>query len=137
MMREFDIARSCSEYSDFYKCKTGCVAIYKGHVIAKGFNTSKTSPLQAKYNFMCRDFDGHQSPASLHAEMMMISKIRYLDIDFRQVKVFIWRGKETPMLSKPCKACEKAMRDLGIRKVYYTSNNSFIKELYNDDISNN
>ena len=63
--------------------------------------------------------------------MMVINKIRYLDIDFSQVRLFVWRGKHTPRLARPCAACERAIRDLGIRKVFYTGNDSYIEEIYN------
>ena len=128
-MNGYELARLCSQKSDFDRCKTGCVAIYHGHILAKGFNSNKTSPLQAYYN-QRRGFDGYSYKSSLHAEMMVISKIRNLDIDFGQVKLYIWRGTDYPMYSRPCEACEAAIRDVGIKKVFYTGNNSYIKEIY-------
>lgn len=122
-------AKKASEKSDFYRNHTGAVAIYNGSVIAEGWNSEKTSPLQARYNDL-RGFDSYKYRASLHAEMMVISKIRYLDIDFSKVQLFVWRGKEQPRLSKPCEACEKAIREVGIKKVFYTGNDSYIKEIY-------
>ena len=125
----YELARLASQKSDFGRCETGAVAIYGNKVLAIGWNSKKTSHLQAKYN-IARGFDGYQSKSSVHAEMMVVNKIKYLDIDFRQVRMFVWRGKEVPMLSRPCAACEKAMRDLGIQKVFYTGYNSFIEEVY-------
>jgi deoxycytidylate deaminase len=86
--------------------------------------------MQARYNTRTRGFDGHKFRSTIHAEMMVITKIKYLDIDFSQVRIFVWRGQNVPELSKPCKACERALRDLGIRKVFYTGNNSYISETY-------
>lgn len=126
----YELARSASLKSDFGRCQTGAVAIYGNKVLAIGWNSNKTSSLQARYN-STRGFNGFQYKSAIHAEMMVISKIQYLDIDFSQVRVFVWRGKTEPMLSKPCSACERALRDLGIRKVFYTGNNSFIEEIYN------
>jgi hypothetical protein len=62
--------------------------------------------------------------------MMVINKIKYLDIDFSKIKVFVWRGKQGPRLSKPCAACERALRDLGVKHVYYTGTDSYIEETY-------
>ncbi len=126
----YELARSASLKSDFGRCQTGAVAIYGNKVLALGWNSNKTSSLQARYN-STRGFNGFKYKSAIHAEMMVISKIQYLDIDFSQVRVFVWRGKTEPMLSKPCSACERALRDLGIRKVFYTGNNSFIEEIYN------
>lgn len=126
----YELARHASLKSDFRRCHTGSVAIYNNKVLAFGWNSNKLSSMQARYN-SSRGFDGYDFPSSVHAEMMVINKIKYLDIDFSQVRLFVWRGKETPMLSKPCAACEKAIRDLGIRRVFYTGNNSYIEEIYN------
>ena len=126
----YKLARSASIKSDFYRCHTGAVAIYGNKVLAIGWNSDRTSLMQARYNSMMRGFDGHKFKSSLHAEMMVLNKIRFLDIDFSQVRICVWRGQDMPRISKPCAACEKAMRDLGIKKVFYTGNNSYISEVY-------
>lgn len=128
--RGYELARQASLKSDFYRCSTGAVAIYCNKVLTLGWNSEKTSSIQARYNRE-RGFDGYSYKSSIHAEMMVINKIKYLDIDFNQVRLFVWRGKDTPMTSKPCAACEKAIRDIGIRRVFYTGNNSYIEEVYN------
>lgn len=128
--RGYELAKQASSKSDFGKCHTGAVAIYNNKVLAFGWNSNKTSSLQARYNKE-RGFDGYSFRSSIHAEMMVVNKIKYLDIDFSQIRVFVWRGQEKPMLSKPCAACEKAIRDLGIRRVFYTGNSSYIEEIYN------
>lgn len=126
----YELARQASLKSDFRRCATGAVAIYCNKVLAFGWNSEKTSSIQARYNKE-RGFDGYAYKSSIHAEMMVINKIKYLDIDFSQVRLFVWRGKDVPMTSKPCAACEKAIRDLGIRRVFYTGNDSYIEEVYN------
>lgn len=127
----YDLARQASLKSDFGRCETGAVAIYGNKILAYGWNSNKTSSLQAKYNSRTNRFDGYNYKSAVHAEMMVVNKIKFLDIDFSQVRIFVWRGKALPMLSKPCKACERAMRDLGIKKVFYTGVNSYISEIYN------
>jgi deoxycytidylate deaminase len=116
--------------SDFGRFQTGAVAIYNNKVLALGWNSNKTSSLQAKYNKE-RGFDGYAFRSTIHAEMMIVAKIQYLDIDFSKVRVFVWRGEREPQISKPCQACERALRDLGVRKVFYTGNDSYIEEVYN------
>ena len=129
-MRGYELARKSSLKSDFNRQSLGAVAVYGNKVLAYGWNRNKTSSIQAKYNFE-RGFDGYAHKSSIHAEMMVVNKIKYLDVDFSAVKIFVWRGKNSPLMSKPCAACEKAMRDLGIKKIYYTGNNSYIEENYN------
>ena len=48
--RFYKYAENASTKSNFYKCHTGCVAVYAGHVIAEGSNSNKTHTLQNKYN---------------------------------------------------------------------------------------
>lgn len=129
MQQAFANAQKASYNSDFYKCHTGCIAVYGGRIIAKGWNGDKTHSLQTEYN-KYRDFDETKYPGSIHAEMMVVRKIRNLDIDFSKVKIYIYRGKDMPRLSKPCASCERALKDLGIKKVYYTGNGSYIFEKY-------
>ena len=126
----YELAKQASLNSDYSRCHTGAVAIYNNKILAIGWNSTQLSSLQARYN-RARGFDGFAFNSSVHAEMMVVAKIKYLDIDFSQVRIFVWRGSNTPQISRPCAACEKALRDLGIRKVFYTGNNSYIEEVYN------
>ena len=124
------IAKSASLNSDFPRSHTGAVAVYHNKVLALGWNSNKTSSMQARYN-AARGFNGYHYKSTIHAEMMVVNKIKYLDIDFSQVRMFIWRGEDKPQISKPCAACEKAIRDLGIKRVFYTGHNSYVEEYYN------
>lgn len=128
-VKGYELAKKASLKSEGSPYKLGAVAIYNNKVLAYGWNSSKTSSLQARYNSH-RGFDGYYFKSTVHAEMMVVSKIRYLDINFKDVRIFIWRGKDTPSMSKPCAACEKALRDLGIKRVFYTGNDSYIEECY-------
>ena len=82
----YELAKSASLNSDFYKCHTGVVAIYGNKVLTIGWNSEKLSTMQARYNTKTRGFDGHKYKSSIHAEMMVVNKIKYLDVDFSQVR---------------------------------------------------
>jgi len=68
----------------------------------------------------------------MHAEINAIQRLsRRSGEDFSKCHIFIYReGGGTKRLAKPCKACEKAIRDLGITNVHYTGLNSFVYEKY-------
>ena len=125
-------AKEISYQSDFKQCNIGCIAVYKNIILAKGFNTNKTNPLQKEYNkYRKLDWNnGIEPKAKLHAEMMCINKIKNLDIDFNKVTLYIYRENKNSELAicKPCKACQKAIKDLGIKTIYYTINNGYRKE---------
>ena len=66
----------------------------------------------------------------LHAEINCLNQIRHLDINFSQVKLYIYRiRKDQPFgLSRPCLSCMAAIKDLGIRDIYYTTNDGYAYE---------
>lgn len=131
-MNYFDKAKKISCLSDFKQTHIGCVAVYKKQIIGVGYNTNKTHPIQMKYNtYRDLEWNGIQPKAKLHAEMMCLLNIKDLDIDFSKVKLYIYREDKNGhiALSRPCKACMRAIKDLGIKEISYTINNRYVKEI--------
>lgn len=130
-MMYFDKATQMAANSDM-DMKMGCVITYKGKIIAEGYNQTKTHPLQAEYDQEREDIEeGTKNVHSLHAESSALFKIKDLDLKWNKVEVYISRPlKCRPYgMARPCKSCEKLIRDLGIKKIHYTSDdNSFITE---------
>ena len=131
--RRLAFAKEASLHSNHKQHKLGCVAYYKGAVLAIGYNDIfKTSPVQKKYNRL-RGYDVETAWNTIHAEMMVLAKIRYLDIDFSKVTLYIYRGYKNgdSALARPCKACMAAIADIGIKQVYYTTDNGWCMEYIN------
>ena len=126
--RYFKKARQIANISDYKKQHVGCVAVYQGQVIGLGCNCNKTHPMQKFYNKYRMPSD-YMLP-KLHAEISCINQIKHLDINFSKVKLYIYRiRKDQPFgLSRPCPSCMAAIKDLGIRDIYYTTNNGFSYE---------
>ncbi len=126
--RYFEKARQTALISDFYKTHIGCVAVYQGQIIGLGCNCNKTHPTQKYYNRYRKQSD--LMLPKLHAEINCINQIKHLEIDFSKVKLYIYRiRKDRPFgLSRPCPSCMAAIKDLGIRDIYYTSNEGYIHE---------
>ena len=135
--RFFELARQEALHSGFDRFHLGCVITYKGRVIGRGSNSDKTDPLQKFYNKE-RSFNkcGKQPVKhSIHAEIAALKSIpRSIQesIDWSKVKVYIFRicpGKKLHMgLARPCAGCMKALRDKGVQKVFYTTNDGFAFE---------
>ena len=126
--RYFKKARQIANISDYKKQHVGCVAVYQGQVIGLGCNTNKTHPIQKFYN-------KYRNPSDcmlpkLHAEISCINQIKHLDINFSKVKLYIYRIRnDQPFgLSRPCPSCMASIKDLGIRYVYYTTNDGYAYE---------
>lgn len=136
--RMFKVAREVAKTSDFKPHRLGCVIAYKHHIVSVGANSEKTSPVQKKYNKernFTKSDDGVAIKHSLHSEISALSKISYpvgQSMDWSKVKVYIYRiapGKKYKFgNARPCAACMAALRDCGIRHVYYTGDDSYVYE---------
>lgn len=126
-MNYFKKASKIAEVSDFDKINIGCIAVYQGTIIGVGFNTNKTHPIQKKYN---KYRNGEDFIPKLHAEINCLNSIRHLDINFTKVKLYIYRKRKTAKygMSRPCPSCMAAIKDLGIKNIYYTTNDGYSYE---------
>lgn len=124
----FRLARNISELSDFPRNHIGCVVVYKGKVIATGYNCTKTHPLQRIYNK--ERFQEDCNPHYMHAETHALCSIRHLDIDWSKVSLYNYREHKDGSfgLARPCKSCMKLIRDIGIKKVCYTTDEGVAEE---------
>ncbi len=124
----FAKARKIASVSDYKKQHIGCVAVYQGQVIGLGCNCNKTHPTQQFYNKYRIHCDSMLP--KLHAEINCLNQIRHLDINFSKVKLYIYRiRKDQPFgLARPCPSCMAAIKDLGIRNIYYTTNEGYSYE---------
>jgi len=136
----FRAARECSLKSDYSGCgraRIGCVLVYKGSILAKGFNTDKTHTYQARYNkWRYKDSGNKYLPSKLHAEAMALNKVKYLDIDFSKVHLYVYRELRdgTLGMSRPCPACLAAIKQMGIKNIHYTTDCGFAAERINNAI---
>ena len=128
----FQKAKQVAAISDFTKIHVGCVAVYQGSVIGIGCNSNKTHPRQNYYN-RYRVTDNTYFVPKLHAEISCINSIRNLDINFSKVKLYIYRIRHDQDygISRPCPSCMAAIRDIGIKDIYYSTDDGFAYERLN------
>ena len=126
----FESARRNSLESDFYNnIHIGCVAVYKGKIISNGYNCNKTHPEQKVYNGYRTLYDEANIKHSMHAEMMCLNKINE-NFQRNKIKLYIYRTrKDIPHgMSRPCEACMQRIRNMGIKNIYYTTNEGYAHE---------
>jgi tRNA(Arg) A34 adenosine deaminase TadA len=129
----FEQARQEALKSDFGSIKLGSVLVYKGKIIGRGHNSKKTAPVQKYYN-RYRKFNKTAKAIehSLHAEIACIKSIHYTvkeTVDFSRCKIYTYRicpGKPLGYgCAKSCPGCMHAIKDIGIKDVYYTEDNGY------------
>jgi deoxycytidylate deaminase len=129
--RCFEKAKNAALLSDYGKFHVGCIAVYENQIIGVGCNSNKTHPKQKYYNkYRHLSFDRCEPMPKIHAEMMCLNSISKLDVDFSKVTLFVYRQlKMTPYgMARPCQACMNAIKDLGIKNIFYTSNDGYVRE---------
>ena len=69
-------------------------------------------------------------PAKIHSELACLQKIKYLDIDFSKVHVYVYRETKSGDLAmaRPCPSCLAAIKELGIKYIHYTTESGYATE---------
>lgn len=122
-----------SDYTGGSKVKMGCVVAYCGTILARGSNTNKTHPIQDKYNvYRFPKQSSRYLPPKAHAELAAISKLKYLDIDWSKVHVYVYReyADGSLAMARPCAACIAAIKnEFHIKHIHYTSPDGYCHEV--------
>ena len=127
LLRIYDDIYSGSPYE---RLKVVCFLIYKNKIVNFGVNSNKTSPMQFYYrnktplssieNFLDRE----------HAEINVLRRTYLGDFNINKLEAVIIskRSNNTYRLARPCCSCMRAIKDSGIRTIYYTTNEGTIKK---------
>ena len=130
----FQKAEAAAALSEFKRAPMGCIAVYKNKVISVGINSHKTHPIQREYDkYRKIHLNGGCNAYlhSLHAEIDCLLSVDDEKIDMSKVELYICRlTKSGTGLAKPCPACRAYLKDRGIRKVHYTTEDSWITETF-------
>ena len=125
-IKNFKAAKIASMVSDFPRVHIGVVVTIKNNIIAAGCNKRKTHPMQKEYN-KYRNFDA-DTMDFIHAEVDALLKVKNLDLRYADVYVYreLHNGKYG--MARPCVACMWYIKSLGIRNIYYTTDEGFAYE---------
>lgn len=107
----------------YNKIKVVAFLIYKNKILSFGVNSEKTSLYQYKMRRQAQVNDSDFVYDKTHAEIAAIKKIHPSFSNWEHVEIFICSKKKDSSLrlSRPCPICEKTIKDMGIKKVYYTN----------------
>lgn len=137
-LRYFKFAREASKGASYrgshnFAPAIGAVAVYKGSIVATACNSNKTSPLQAKYNVY--RFRDSNTLDKTHAEVSLIQKLRWKfgdSIDWSKVHIYLYREYKDGTLgpSRCCPSCMALLKELGIKKIFYTTEDGYAEEKF-------
>lgn len=123
----FKAAAAISELSD-HRYKIGCVIVDKHRIISSGCNSdTKTHAIQSNldseyFNCCCT--------GKLHAEVRSIIPLLKTRIDLSRATLYTYREFKNgrPALARPCPRCMKLIKQVGIRRIKYTTSDGCATE---------
>lgn len=118
---EFRPAIKASFHSDLRQHKMGAAIYYKGQFLAAGFNSLKTDPITHYFDkAFCR-----------HAEIHALKKAKVKKFDLTNASIWVYRMTKDGDLAmaKPCEMCMEKAAELGIREIFYTTNENSYKRI--------
>ena len=124
----FAAAKAVSELSDHKHYKIGAVVVMNHRIISSASNSnSKTHPLQKKYNKYRFTDDGEHKQ---HAELAALVPLIRDGIDLSNAAIYVYRVHKngTLAMSRPCPSCMQLIKDVGIKRIFYTTENGYAYE---------
>jgi len=110
-------------YSSSSKFRLGAVLTKRNHVISTACNNmNKTHPVQAKASKL-------PFSIGIHAEVRSCIGIPLCDLENSNLYVARVLRNGNLGISKPCSSCERFIREVGIKKVFFTTDTSEIGEM--------
>ena len=108
--------------SSLSRKKVGALLLNRGKIVAKGVNQdTKSHPLQARLAEMV----GLDDKIYLHAEVSALIKCKS-DVDTIVVARLGGHDGDELRNAEPCPICKLALKNAGIRHIYYTTDDGFL-----------
>lgn len=107
-----------------YRSRHAAALLYKNNVISYGVNENKTHPFQAQYGRNEECLFWHAETRAIHNALRSNSKevIKNSSIYVSRAKMKNDAGNPYVLgLSKPCEGCMKAIKEFGIKNIFYTN----------------
>lgn len=127
----FSAAAAVAELSDHPHYKLGAVIVHKHRIVSSGYNSlTRCHPIQAKLD---TEKYGEPCPGKRHAESDAIIPLLKNECNYSGAVIYVARILKNghTAMARPCSSCEKLIRQLGIKKMYYTIPDGYAVERIN------
>ena len=127
--RFFEITRLISYTSEYKRIKIGAIVVKKNKIISVGVNSYKTHPIQRRYNIFRFNIFTTDTAHTLHAEIQALVNIPY-GTELSDLTLYTYRENRDGKLAKsrPCPSCMNLIKDIGIKKICYTTDEGYAIE---------
>ena len=123
----FGAAKAVSELSD-HRIHVGAVVTMGSRIISSGCNSqSRCHGLQAKLD---KEVFGCESRGPRHAEVDALLPLIRRGVDLSNASIYVYREHKDGTLAcaRPCARCEKLIRSVGLKRIFYTVENGIAEE---------
>lgn len=123
----FRVARSVSQLSD-HRVRVGAVVVKQHRIISSGCNSStRTDIIQAKLDGKRYGCD---CAGKLHAESAALIPFIKRKMDLSGAVIYVYRERRDGTIAnaRPCPSCMSLIKQAGIKKIYYTTNDGYAVE---------
>jgi tRNA(Arg) A34 adenosine deaminase TadA len=115
------VANKSTHHLDAYKL--GCVVVKKGQVISLGWNKMSTHPKSPHpYKYLHAEINAILNTDVEGAYLYVFREIRKRGLDYNNENTEI---EKINAIAKPCVYCEMALREAGIKGVFFTTEDGF------------
>ncbi len=121
--RYFSLAKNIADNSPYGKIRHGAVLVKGGSVINAAFNKDNYTSFGTRFR------EKHRGPATVHAEIGCVLGLARTVTTGSDLYVCRINRNGEFRNSKPCAMCHEALRHVGIKRVFYTTNDDTI-EMY-------
>ena len=124
----FNSAKSISELSD-HRCRLGCIVVDGHRIISSGHN-SKTKFHRIQSELDNKFFPGYENKGPVHAEVSALIPLIKRRMDLSGTTLYVYRESKDGKLamSRPCPRCMQLIKEQGIKKICYTTNDGYVNE---------
>lgn len=123
--RYFDLAKSTATNSTHISTCIGAVIVNGNYVVAKSSNHRKSHTVQHRYD---RKTNYYSKYANIHAEIGALIKSGRKDVSGCEIYVYREDAHKNLASSRPCCSCMQAIKDSGIKHIFYTGFGGFFYE---------
>lgn len=116
--RFFEFARKMASMSEYGKFRHGAVLVRHGAIMSAGLNKDKPCSFGGRFR------PKEMGDATVHAELAAILNVPRSQTENSDIYVVrVGANNEDLRNSKPCRMCQAALKFVGVKRIFYSTEN--------------